>query len=102
MLLRDLPGRYLLSGQSGLLGLWGLPGLLGRYLPADLRDLPRLPGLPACSVAVPALSGLAARQARDGSVLSLPEVALADAACAAVLVALERPGRDREDCGVTP
>lgn len=68
----------------------------------QLADLPRLPGLPARSVAVPALSGLAARQARDGSVLSLPEVALADAACAAVLVALERPGRDREDCGVTP
>ena len=50
---------------------------------AQLAALPRLPGLPAHSVAVPALPGLAARQARDGSVLSLPEVALADAACAA-------------------
>ncbi|KHK04499.1 nucleotide-binding protein [Desulfovibrio sp. TomC] len=55
---------------------------------AALDALPALPGLPSVQVAVPPLAGLLQRQALDGSVLSLPEVATADAACAALLAGL--------------
>jgi hypothetical protein len=55
---------------------------------AALAALP--PGLPAVRIAFPFLPGLAARQAATGSVLSLPDVGLADAACAALAEALGR------------
>ena len=64
---------------------------------AGLDALLDLPGLPSVSVAVPTLVGLTRRQASDGSVLSLPEAAVADAACAALLAALGCSPCSRED-----
>jgi len=57
---------------------------------AGLAALPLPLGLPDVRVAFPFLPGLAARQATTGSVLSLPEVGLADAACADLAEALGR------------
>ncbi|WP_300154773.1 ArsA-related P-loop ATPase [Solidesulfovibrio sp.] len=48
------------------------------------------PGLPEDVTRVPLVAELTARQAEDGSVLSLNAVAVADAACAALLARLER------------
>ncbi len=61
------------AGQAGLAALAALPS-----------------GLPDVRVAFPFLPGLAARQATSGCVLSLPEIGLADAACAALAEALGR------------
>lgn len=84
----DVAGRV--SAMARQLGLTrqvlAVAGCAGDRLPA----LPDVAGLPARSVAVPALPGLIARQAHDGSVLSLPEVDRADAACAALLAALRQ------------
>ena len=57
---------------------------------AGLTALPLPAGLPEVRIAFPFLPGLAARQATSGSVLSLPEVGQADAACAALAEALGR------------
>jgi CO dehydrogenase maturation factor len=88
---RSLAVAERVSSMAGQLGLTrqvlvvtgcDAPGL------AALAALP--PGLPAVRIAFPFLPGLAARQAATGSVLSLPDVGLADAACAALAEALGR------------
>ena len=78
------------SAMAGQLGLTRQVLVVTGADPAELFALPLPPGLPEVRVAFPFLPGLAARQATSGSVLSLPEVGQADAACAALAEALGR------------
>ncbi len=78
------------SAMAGQLGLTRQVLVVTGADQAGLAALPLPAGLPEVRIAFPFLPGLAARQAISGSVLSLPEVGLADAACAALAEALGR------------
>lgn len=78
------------SAMAGQLGLTRQVLVVTGADQAGLAALPLPLGLPDVRVAFPFLPGLAARQATTGSVLSLPEVGLADAACADLAEALGR------------